>query len=282
MSVGMRFGSPATVNLPCASSVTNIEENDHACLPNVRALKTTRQLRTQSRPRLETLEERTLLSFAAAANYGAAYLPQSMAVADFNRDGNPDVIAVSRSYFGSVNVFLGTSTGALFAWRHQSQRVHDQDCHGRLQPRWHSRPGRRPRNRKISILLGNGDATFRSGQLIDLGGKAASDIAVGDANRDGIPDIVVSISEGPNQAGRVGLMWGMATGRSSPWVLGSSTWTPARWRSRTSITTVFRTCWRPTGAATASVCCWACPTGRMGEITQPTREFARHRWRSRT
>jgi FG-GAP-like repeat/FG-GAP repeat len=79
------------------------------------------RLRTRGRagrfvPRLEALEERTLLTirFAAPvpAGTGGGH-PSAVAVADFNRDGKLDVAAASPSGVAGVRVLLGTGTGGL-------------------------------------------------------------------------------------------------------------------------------------------------------------------------
>jgi FG-GAP-like repeat/FG-GAP repeat len=44
----------------------------------------------------------------------------------------------------------------------------------------------------VSILLGNGDGTFRAGKEIDAGGAETTTVAVGDFNGDGKPDLVVA------------------------------------------------------------------------------------------
>src|SRR5207249_3207890 len=43
----------------------------------------------------------------------------------------------------------------------------------------------------VSILLGNGDGTFRPATTVAAGGSPAS-VAIGDFNRDGIPDLAVA------------------------------------------------------------------------------------------
>src|SRR5689334_19921330 len=58
------------------------------------------------RPLLETLEDRTVLSFITAASYGVGMSPQFVAAADFNGDGIPD-LAVANSTDGTVSIMLG-------------------------------------------------------------------------------------------------------------------------------------------------------------------------------
>jgi hypothetical protein len=46
-------------------------------------------------PRLEALEDRTLLTFGPAVNYAAGYNPDIITAADFNGDGKLDVAAAT-------------------------------------------------------------------------------------------------------------------------------------------------------------------------------------------
>src|SRR5947209_8305615 len=71
----------------------------------------------RSRPHLELLEYRTLLSavsFSAPVSYdvGNFSQPLSVAVADFNGDGKPDLAAMDQGN-NNVSVLLGNGDGAF-------------------------------------------------------------------------------------------------------------------------------------------------------------------------
>src|SRR6266852_2253807 len=70
---------------------------------------------TRNRPRLEVLEDRSLLSavsFSAPANYAVGYSPHSVAVGDFNGDGRPD-LAVANESSHTVSLLLGNGDGTF-------------------------------------------------------------------------------------------------------------------------------------------------------------------------
>jgi len=93
-------------------------------------------------------------TFQAPVSYssGGVYA-QSVAIADVNGDGHPDLVVASQCPIG--------------------------ECDGEV-------PG------VVSVLLGNGDGTFQSAVSYSAGGDYASSVAIGDVNGDGHPDLVVT------------------------------------------------------------------------------------------
>jgi hypothetical protein len=75
----------------------------------------------------------------------------SIAVADVNGDGNPDLLVANQ---------CGNSS----------------NCSG-----------------TVSVLLGNGDGTFRAAMTYDSGGYYATSLTASDVNGDGKPDIIEAI-----------------------------------------------------------------------------------------
>ena len=78
---------------------------------------TTRPIRkapARCRPALEALEDRALpaVTFGPAVSYGTGDTPVSVAVADFNGDGTPD-LAVANVYGTTVSVLLGNGDGTF-------------------------------------------------------------------------------------------------------------------------------------------------------------------------
>jgi hypothetical protein len=118
----------------------------------------------------------------------------SVAVADVNQDGKPDLIAANYGS-NSVTVLLGNgdgtfqpavtySSGGLAA---VSVAVADVNRDGKLDivvANYGSN--------SVAVLLGNGDGTFQSAVTYGSGGLESYSVAVADVNRDGKPDILVA------------------------------------------------------------------------------------------
>src|SRR5262245_53896520 len=81
-------------------------------LANALTRKARRSRSLWYRPRLKTLEERTLRSFLPAVNYPVALNPASVAVADFNNDGALD-LATASSGSNAASVLRGNGDGTF-------------------------------------------------------------------------------------------------------------------------------------------------------------------------
>ncbi len=128
--------------------------------------------------------------FIDAQSYAAGTGAQSVAVGDFNHDGNPD-LAVANYWDHTVSILLGNGDGTF-----QSQTTFevgenlvsvvtaDFNGDGNLDLAF-STFGR------VKVLLGNGDGTFGPAATY-MGGSGGQQIAVGDFNGDQVPDLVVA------------------------------------------------------------------------------------------
>ena len=119
--------------------------------------------------------------FVENATYGSGgAAPSSIAVADVNGDGKPDVIVLNQCGTGPSSTCSGLGV--------------------------------------VSVLLGNGDGTFQAAQSYDSGGFLAIQVVVGDMNGDGKPDLAVlnTESEGSTDDGSISILLGNGDGTFQP------------------------------------------------------------------
>ncbi|HET6179104.1 MAG TPA: FG-GAP-like repeat-containing protein [Candidatus Sulfotelmatobacter sp.] len=146
-------------------------------------------------------------TFQAATVYDAGGLStRSVALADVNKDGKPDIVVAS-GYFGggnlqegAVGVLLGNGDGTFQTVvvygsggrEGSSIAIRDLNADG-MADLVIANEG------AVGILLGNGDGTFRAAVSYGLSGFGNA-VAVADVNGDGKPDVVVASScgGGPN------------------------------------------------------------------------------------
>jgi Bacterial Ig-like domain (group 3)/FG-GAP-like repeat/FG-GAP repeat len=129
-------------------------------------------------------------TFQTAVTYDSGPIsPQSVAIADVNGDGKPDIVVAG----DSVAVLLGNGDGTFQtavnygsgASGPQSLVIADVNGDGQ--------PDLVVANSSLtSVLLGNGDGTFQTAVNYGSGGDEPDSVAVADVNGDGLPDFVVA------------------------------------------------------------------------------------------
>ena len=140
--------------------------------------------------KVETLEDRRVLAFAAPVNYDAGTNPQAIVSADFNGDGTLDLVTANYNS-GNVSVLLGNAGGTFQTAQNSptgsgplSVAVGDFNADGKLDLATANAGD-------VSVLLGNGDGTFGAATSIGVAGSPQS-VAVGDFNGDGKLDLGVT------------------------------------------------------------------------------------------
>ena len=141
--------------------------------------------------------------------------PSAMDVGDFNRDGIPDV-AIACSAGDAVLVQFGSTADTLttpvplalgLGYEFSDIAVADFNRDGKLDIAAASAA-----TSIVLIFRGKGDGTFFAPNDVSTGSFGPTSVAVGDANRDGIPDLIVALGVGINP-NSIGVMYGVGDGR---------------------------------------------------------------------
>ena len=148
-------------------------------------------------------------TFAAEVTYNVGQI-DSVAVADFDRDGRPDVAAADDGT-GLVTILLGSGGGALgapttYPAGHSPWSIQAADLNGDQMPDL-AVTNIFGTDATVTVLLGKGDGTFspRASYMTDAGPDG---VAIADLDGDGKLDLAVA-----NQAGRsVSVLMGRGDG----------------------------------------------------------------------
>jgi uncharacterized repeat protein (TIGR01451 family) len=172
-----------------------------------------------STPVGQTVVAAAASGFAAAVSYAAGIGASSVAVADFNGDGKPD-LAVSNVAAGTIGILRGNGDGTFLSALYVSTTlpafVITGDFNGDGYPDIAFASNNSTANTSsVAVLFGRGDGTFIAGPGISVSAPVAG-LAVADFNNDGIADIAVSAT-----SGAVGVLLGNGDGRFSAAVVST-------------------------------------------------------------
>jgi hypothetical protein len=169
-------------------------------------------------------------TFQAAGKYATGgFGSSSVAIADVDADGKLDVVVANQCSAGdcqsggSISVLLGQGNGKLQAPQSYSSgansalslAIADFDKDGKLDLAVANQcQDSSCQNGTVSVLLGNGDGTFRAAQSYASAGYYTDSVAAGDFNGDGNPDLVLAsqCQDSTCQHGSVSVLLGNGDG----------------------------------------------------------------------
>jgi hypothetical protein len=180
-----------------------------------------RRDRLRAQPSVQMLEDRTLLSFAPPVTYMTGHTSEVAATADLTGDNITDLVVTNNGFGsdgGGVSVLLGNGDGTFrparnisVGFRPWGVAVGDFNGDGIPDLAVTHATTFLPSQNTVTILLGNGDGTFRPAGDYQVGADPFS-IAVADFRNNGTLDLVTANQGGVNDNGSVSVLLGNGDG----------------------------------------------------------------------
>jgi hypothetical protein len=167
-------------------------------------------------PAIPTGLAQTSACFGTASSFSASH-PVLVKVADVNHDREPDLVT-SSGFGSSISAMLGNGDGTFQAQQSVSvgfsvgsMAIGDLNGDGNVDV-IASYGGSAAQDYNIAVLLGNGNGTFRVGTPSYIAGILSVQVAIGDVNRDGKPDLIAVGGDSRNGTASVRVLLGKGDG----------------------------------------------------------------------
>jgi hypothetical protein len=203
-SVSVGYSAPANNALATNLAIQNVAGNDAASFGSTTVTNNSTALSTSQ------------LNFSSSSlALGVDSIPNAVAVADFNNDRKPDLVAAdAKTSDPRARIFLGNGSGGFAAGGSQavgalpwSITASDFNSDGNVDVATADNVGQ-----SISVLLGDGTgnlataSTYSAGPIIGISTPRPRQVTSVDLNLDGKTDLVWTVTYGQTVDGRLGVL----------------------------------------------------------------------------